>query len=288
MKYSVCHKLFVIVILLSLASACSLVPPPPPRVSAPQPETILFIGNGCSVWGHGVPAMLEVMAAKSDPPMTITTGNAAAVGGDLDPTFGPGLARLWEIQNTHDEIQNGHYDMVVLQGDITADPQCNPASFESYARKFYDEITDTGSDVVLFMAWERPNADCIDCAGIAEAHEKLANELAIPVAPVGLAWERVLQESPDIDLFDMDGIHPNASGTYLATNVIYATLFGESPVGHSFRPANLYPDPETIELPAYRQEVEVELELLQMSEEEAEFLQRIAWETVQAYQPQHE
>ena len=58
-----------------------------------------------------------------------------------------------------------------------------------------------------------------------------------------------------------DLVHPSIHGTYLAVNVVYATVFGESPVGLAY-------------VPEY------------ITEEEAAFLQRIAWETVEEYQAQ--
>jgi hypothetical protein len=46
-------------------------------------------------------------------------------------------------------------------------------------------------------------------------------------APVGMAWQRVRQERPDYQLYISDCSHPSRLGTYLAANVIYATLFGQ-------------------------------------------------------------
>ena len=54
------------------------------------------------------------------------------------------------------------------------------------------------------------------------------------MAPVGLAWQQVRREHPEIGLWDPDGSHPSRAGTYLAACVLYATLFGESPEGLSF------------------------------------------------------
>ena len=71
-----------------------------------------------------------------------------------------------------------------------------------------------------------------------------------------------------------DGMHANPQGTYLTLAVLYATIFEQNPVGATYRmPADrtnrygwMIPDD------------------WQLSDSDAEFLQRIAWETVEAYE----
>ena len=41
----------------------------------------------------------------------------------------------------------------------------------------------------------------------------------------GLAWQRCLQDHPDILLHDMDQSHPSLAGSYLAACTFYAALF---------------------------------------------------------------
>ena len=67
-----------------------------------------------------------------------------------------------------------------------------------------------------------------------------------------------MKERPGLDMYASDREHPSISGTYLAANVVYATVFGKSPVGSTYFPSGV-------------------------GQEEAAFLQRIAWETVQGY-----
>ncbi len=57
---------------------------------------------------------------------------------------------------------------------------------------------------------------------------------------------------------------------------MYATVFGESPIGLAY-----IPPPETYWVWSYKLNRKIG-----MTEEEAAFLQRIAWETVQEYQAQ--
>lgn len=46
-------------------------------------------------------------------------------------------------------------------------------------------------------------------------------------APVGVAWQRVRSERPDIELYISDGSHPSYAGSYLAACVLYQTVYGE-------------------------------------------------------------
>lgn len=52
---------------------------------------------------------------------------------------------------------------------------------------------------------------------------------------MGVAWQRALDENPEITLWDQDGSHPSPEGSYLAASVFYALITGESPVGLEYR-----------------------------------------------------
>ena len=55
------------------------------------------------------------------------------------------------------------------------------------------------------------------------------------VIPVALAFEEAYRQRPDIKLHkEYDGSHPDLIGTYLAACVVYASLYGRSPVGNSY------------------------------------------------------
>ncbi len=69
---------------------------------------------------------------------------------------------------------------------------------------------------------------------IDDAYLHIADELIVPVAPVGFTWYQVRQDHPEIDLWQDDGSHPSRAGTYLAACVLYASIFHESPEGLSF------------------------------------------------------
>ena len=208
---------------------------------------ILFIGNSLTYSQSGIYFHLEKLAASAIPTVTIETGKSVWGGATLKT--------LWAMTEPRAMINTGSYDIVVLQEDI---PEINVASFREYAREFVGEIRKVKSRPVLLMAWDYRRLGWISMAEIAQAHRDAGKELGVDVAPVGLAWQRSMKERPDLDLFVADREHPSIYGTYLATNVVYATVFGENPVGLRYAPPGI-------------------------SSEAAAYLQRVAWETSQEW-----
>ena len=54
------------------------------------------------------------------------------------------------------------------------------------------------------------------------------------VIPAGLSFARVVNERPDLELYQADKRHPSLIGTYLAAATVYATLTGLSPETNGF------------------------------------------------------
>ena len=54
------------------------------------------------------------------------------------------------------------------------------------------------------------------------------------VSPVGIAWQIVRRERPDIELYGKDAHHPSYAGSYLSAVVAYLTVyrtpFGDNPI----------------------------------------------------------
>lgn len=66
-------------------------------------------------------------------------------------------------------------------------------------------------------------------------HVSVGNEVGALVIPVGLAFEEAYRRKPDLQLHKTyDGSHPNMFGTYLAACVVFASLYGKSPVGNAY------------------------------------------------------
>jgi hypothetical protein len=217
------------------------------QAPAATPKKILFIGDSFTYAQGGIYTHFEKLAAVANPPLAVTTDKSVAGGAYLK--------RLWEMQEPVKAIDNGSFDVVVLQDDI---PETNVDYFRQYARMFVDEVRTYKARPVLFMAWAYPRLGWITMEQIAKAHRDLAKELNVEVAPVGLAWQQASRMRPDLDMYAGDREHPSIHGTYLATCVIYAAIYDKDPSGMNYLPSGI-------------------------TAEQGTFLQKVAWETVQDY-----
>src|SRR4249920_516704 len=101
-----------------------------------------------------------------------------------------------------------------------------------HAKKFDAEIKKQGAKTILYMTWALQNKP-EDQTAISKAYEALSKERKAQLAPVGDAWQTALRTNKKLTLHEKDKKHPNATGTYLAACVFYATIYGESPEGLS-------------------------------------------------------
>lgn len=261
-------KMLFLLVVLFLVTACATTQPEPTSTPLPptakptamptstpeSPVRILFIGNSLTYWNLGLDYYVEQLAGAAIPPLIIQTKPLANPDWTLEDH--------WEFSITHDAINEGNYDVVVLQSYI---PYAGVETFQEYARKFIAESKNAGAEPVLFMPGHDYYRELYTMDEITQAHFDIGLELGVDIAPVGIAWQRAIEEHQEIDMYDLDKIHPSVYGHYLAASVVYATVFGESPVGLDYIPLEVFGD---------------------MTEEDAAFLQRIAWETVQEYRAQ--
>jgi hypothetical protein len=215
----------------------------------PRALRVLFIGNSYTHY-NSLPQVLSVMAASARPALRLETAQYARDSYTLE--------RHWEGGQALRAIHDARWDIVVLQGHSLQSIR-NPQQLFTYARKLNGEIKKSGAHTVFFMTWAHRDKPQM-LAGVVQAYSTIAAELDAAMAPVGLAWQRALQERPSLALHTSDHSHPLPTGTYLTACVFYATLTGRSPLGLSTGG------------------------LTQVTPEEAHFLQRIAWETVTRYQ----
>jgi hypothetical protein len=147
--------------------------------------------------------------------------------------------------------------VVILQGESRElIDEKTSEQFQASARQLDKWIREVGSKTALLMTWaykDKPEM----AQPLVEAYTRMGNELNALVMPVGLAFDMARSENPAMELYDKDQQHPSLLGSYLAANVCFATLYGQSPVGAPYR--------------------------AELSEQEAAFAQRIAWKTVQTY-----
>ncbi len=149
------------------------------------------------------------------------------------------------------------WDVVVLQGhSLGPIGETTAAEFRDAARDYAAIIREHGGRPAFFMTWAYTGKPEMT-AQLDTAYTAVGRELDAEVVPVGLAFETVTSERPDIALRTADAKHPTLAGTYLAACTFFATLHQSTPEGLSYT-ADLTP-------------------------EDATYLQRVAWTTVVAY-----
>jgi len=241
-------KTLSVCVFLALLGVAAVTSTPRAQFSAPAvPRKILFIGDSFTYAQGGIYAHFEKLAASATPTLVVTTDKAVAGGAFLK--------RLWDMQGPVKAIDTGAFDVVVLQEDI---PETNVDTFRQYGRMFVDEIRKNKARPVLFMAWAYQRLGWISMREIAQAHRDLARELNVEVAPVGLAWQQASRQRPELDMYAADREHPSVYGTYLATCVVYATVYGRDPSGFGYVAPG-------------------------MTSEQAAFLQKLAWQALEDY-----
>ncbi|WP_309384373.1 SGNH/GDSL hydrolase family protein [Cerasicoccus frondis] len=91
-------------------------------------------------------------------------------------------------------------------------------------------------------------------AELRESYQEAANLIDATLIPVGDAWELSQEKRPDFNLYAKDRYHAQTRGSYLNALVIYSVIYDADPRG----------------LPP----------LSTVSEEDANYLQEVAWQTV--------
>ena len=196
--------------------------------------------------------------------MTFTTGMLKAQGFPVEVSKkGDGYALIYEGVFDRVAIASGTYDYVIQQ--ISSSTLINPKNVES-ARKHMQDfcrlVKQKKGIPVFFESFTKKEA-----RGKQLQMRQLCLEEArkggAKVAFCGTAFTAVLGEKGDEYLFARDGTHASTRGNYLMAACITAALTGKSPVGN---------------LAVFSKKNK-----RLISEEDATYLQKKAWETTKKY-----
>jgi len=213
--------------------------------TAGEPDKVLFVGNSFTYYNSGLHQHYKAIVESAD---GVLHSRIMTISSGYLPEHIAGLPSL---------VASDDWDVVVLQGyskgpisEGTAKP------FREAATQLVRVIRDNDAMPVFFMTWayiDEPEMTTL----LDDAYTSIGKELGAQVVPVGLAFERAIQQRPDLKLRIADRKHPTLAGTYLAACTFYAALHQQNPEGLSYT-AGLDPV-------------------------DAAFLQRVAWDTVENY-----
>ena len=193
--------------------------------------SVMFVGNSYT-GNNRLPFLVEKLAESAD--RKIAIGKQVILGTGLDQHL-----------ETFD-IEKQEWQYLVLQG-ASMGPLVEKYRNQKMVpaiREFDARAKQVGGRTLLFATWARKNGSPKLDASVGDyqsaqsrvnvAFEKMAHELGVDLIPVGRAWQKVVTDRPELELYNADGSHPSALGSYLAACVIFAHIFETSPVGSSF------------------------------------------------------
>ena len=119
----------------------------------PLPEHVLFVGNSHTERNNGLDWLVEHFVAADDPTLAFD-GTKITEGGVT-------LEYHWQ-NGAREQLLEGDFDTVVLQGYLPGSETPTAEPFLEYARLFDEVVHDVGARTVFFMTWpvRKPMAFC--------------------------------------------------------------------------------------------------------------------------------
>ncbi|MEM1174680.1 MAG: hypothetical protein AAGI27_07685 [Pseudomonadota bacterium] len=198
------HAALLLLCVLPLATA-----------SASGPDRILFIGNSYTYYNNSLHNHYRQMVREAYPDKPVHVRSNTLSGGKLSEQHGLKY-----------HLEADDWDVVILQGHSLG-PIQDFDGFRGAAIRHARAIRDDGAEPMMFMTWARTGKPEMT-AVLQSAYERVAADIGAEVSPVGLAFETVTRQRPDIDLRIADRSHPSLAGTYLAASVFFVRLHGGS------------------------------------------------------------
>jgi hypothetical protein len=222
----------ILIILIALYSNVLL---------AQDNKKVLFLGNSYT-YVNDLPAMIKNIAQSFGNDITYDQNTP---GGHTFQNHSTNTQSLNKIK-----LQN--WDYVVLQAQ-SQEPSFSPtqvaAQTKPYAVILNDSIKANNicTETMFFMTWGRKNGDAQNCPfytpictyegmqqRLRESYLEMTLENDASCAPVGMAWKKLRETDPNIELYSSDESHPSVAGTYLAACVFYSSIFHQSSIGSTF------------------------------------------------------
>ena len=267
--YPPIRKSAVLFSLLAFAVLCGTaaaqVKPKRTDLGAEPVQSTMWIGNSFFYYNNSMHNHVGNLVRAADPQSrpratSITISGSGIEWHDLDSYFRPNAIGRYSFVGDNEIRFNKpgrQYDSVIMMdcSQCPIHPQLKSV-FHEYAKKHSETVRKNGARPVFFMSWaykDKPEMT----AQLAEQYTIAGNTNDALVIPAGLAFAKAIARRPDLELYQPDKRHPSLIGTYLAACTTYAALQRKSPVGNKY--------------------------VAGIDAATAQFLQAIAWETVQEY-----
>lgn len=139
-------------------------------------------------------------------------------------------------------LKNDKYDYVIVQEQSeapsvrTTDVAKNTYIYAEQICKYVRE-GNPDANIIFYMTWGHKDGTSTPVEGytipdtyggmqmrLMTSYLEMAYDNNAWCAPVGMAWQKVRYERPNLQLYMADRSHPSKAGSYLAANVIYTTI----------------------------------------------------------------
>lgn len=220
-----------------------------PAAAAQGPTTdVLFLGNSYTAV-NDLPGLFQGLAVAAGRPVQVASNTPGGC------TLGSPQAGLEHLNNPTSQalLAQGGWEFVVLQEQsvtpsigytkdhfmlpaaVGLDASIHAASPDA-TTLFYETWGRQSPGTWCWGSWCSPAFASFDAMqdALTAAYQEAAVLVGGEVAEVGEAWRLFFQENPGQGLHAADGSHPNKYGSYLAACVMFAEVFGASPVGNAF------------------------------------------------------
>lgn len=101
-------------------------------------------------------------------------------------------------------------------------------------KQLIDMCRAVGTKPVVTTTWAK-KAEPENQQIMIDTYKKLSESEGALLSPVGVAWQRVQRECPEIELYHKDGAHASVYGAYLNACCHYQTITGRSCVGLPYK-----------------------------------------------------
>jgi hypothetical protein len=259
--------LLTLAFVIGLSGCATPTAAPTKQSKTSDVKTLLWVGNSFfyynnSMHGH-VGLLLNAAGGKGYRATSATTSGSGINWHDMEAHFKPGGVASYSfvgdnevVFNTFDKPFDGVLMMDCSQCPIH--PKLQPIFYE-FTKKHSDTVRKYGAEPILFMSWAYADKPEMTQA-LANEYIKAGQQNNALVVPAGLAFANSKAQRPDLNLYVADKRHPSLMGTYLAACTVMASVYKQNPIGNSY----------TADLPR----------------DVAAYLQKVAWETSQAFHAQ--
>lgn len=175
---------------------------------------VLFVGNSQTYENCGVDCHLQRLVQSSE------LGDYTIIESTTAGKFH--LMTHLEDSASSATVEHEKWDKVVLQ-EYTRGPIHTPEEFAASGRLWKERLVAINPDVevVFFSTWgykkKKEMAQELD-----NKCREVAKEINGTYVPVGLFWESLRGK---VNLYDIDGAHPNRAGTFASACLFYEYLF---------------------------------------------------------------